>query len=75
MAKNAPAVIFTCIFFDENGCRFIQISLKRKAMSLTNNKPALVQIMAWPNRPQAMNDDGLFYLTHIASFDRGTLQA
>ena len=70
MAKNTPAVIFTCIFVNENGCFSIQISLKCKDRCPTNNKPALVQILAWPNRPQAMNDDGLFCLTHICVIDR-----
>ena len=39
--------IFNCIFLNENDRILIQISLKYVPRSLTDNKPALVQVMAW----------------------------
>ena len=39
--------LFKCIFLNENYRIPIQISLKCVARSLINNKPALVQVMAW----------------------------
>ena len=39
--------IFECIFFNENVCFSIKISLKFVPKGLINNIPALVQIMAW----------------------------
>ena len=39
--------IFTCIFFNENGCILIKFSLKYVHKGLIDNNPALVQIMAW----------------------------
>ena len=41
------ADIFKCIFFNENDMIPIQISLKFVASSPIDNKPALVQVMAW----------------------------
>ena len=38
---------FRCIFLNENGTIPIQISLKFVLRSPTDNKPALVQVMAW----------------------------
>ena len=40
--------IFNCIFLNENDRILIQISLKYVSRSLISNKPALVQVMAWP---------------------------
>ena len=39
--------IFKCIFLNENDSILIQISLKFVPRSLIDNKPALVQVMAW----------------------------
>ena len=39
--------IFTCIFFDENCCIFINFSLKYVRKGPIDNNPALVLIMAW----------------------------
>ena len=39
--------IFECIFFNDNDRIPIQISLKFVPRSPTDNKPALVQVMAW----------------------------
>ena len=39
--------IFNCIFLNENDRIPIQISLKYVPRSPTDNKPALVQVMAW----------------------------
>ena len=39
--------IFKCIFFNENCCILIKISLKYVRKGPIDNKPALVQIMAW----------------------------
>ena len=39
--------IFTCIFFNENSCILIRISLKYVRKGLIDNNPTLVQIMAW----------------------------
>ena len=39
--------IFKCIFLNENGRILIQISLKLVPRSHIDNKPALVQVMAW----------------------------
>ena len=39
--------IFTCIFFNENGCILIKFSLKYVRKGSIDNNPALVQIMAW----------------------------
>ena len=38
---------FKCIFLNENDRILIQISLKYVSMSPVENKPALVQVMAW----------------------------
>ena len=38
---------FKCIFFNENDRIPIQISLKFVAVSPIDNKPTLVQVMAW----------------------------
>ena len=39
--------IFKCIFFNENCCILIKISLKFVRKDPIDNNPALVQIMAW----------------------------
>ena len=39
--------IFKCIFLNENERISIQLSLKLVHRSLTDDKPALVQVMAW----------------------------
>ena len=39
--------IFKCIFFNENSCVLIKISLKYVRKGPIDNNPALVQIMAW----------------------------
>ena len=39
--------IFKCIFVNENVGIFIKISLKSVLYGPINNKPTLVQIMAW----------------------------
>ena len=39
--------IFKCIFLNENDINPIQISLNVFPRSPINNKPALVQVMAW----------------------------
>ena len=39
--------IFNCIFLNENDRIPIQISLKYDSRSAIDNKPALVQVMAW----------------------------
>ena len=39
--------IFTCIFFNENCCILIKLSLKYVRKGPIDNNPALVQIMAW----------------------------
>ena len=38
---------FKCIFFNEDDVILIQISLKLVPRSPIDNKPALVQVMAW----------------------------
>ena len=38
---------FKCIFFNENDKILIRISLKFVPSSPIDNKPALVQVMAW----------------------------
>ena len=47
MAAILADDIFTCIFLNENYRIPIHISLKYVPMSPTDNKPALVQVMAW----------------------------
>ena len=47
MAAILPDAIFKCIFFDENDRIPIQISLKFVLKSPIDNKPAMVQVMAW----------------------------
>ena len=38
---------FNCIFLNENDTILIQISLKYVPSTPTDNKPSLVQVMAW----------------------------
>ena len=60
MAAILADDIFKCIFFDENDGTPFQISLKFVLRSPIDNKPALVQVMTWRNRQQAItwnNDD------------------
>ena len=45
--RNFPDVIFKCIFLNENVWIAIDISLKFVPKVLIDNKPALVQKMAW----------------------------
>ena len=47
MAAVLADDIFKCIFWNENDIIPIQISLKFVASSPIDNKPALVQVMAW----------------------------
>ena len=39
--------IFKCIFFNENGCILIKLSLRYDRKGSIDNNPPLVQIMAW----------------------------
>ena len=39
--------IFTCIFFNENGCILIKLSMKYVRKGPIDNNPSMVQIMAW----------------------------
>ena len=41
---------FKCIFFNENDRILIRISLKFVPRSPNDNKPALVEVMAWRQR-------------------------
>ena len=47
MAAILADGIFKCIFLNENGTILIQISLKFVPKSLIDNKPVLIQVMAW----------------------------
>ena len=47
MAAIVADDIFKCIFLNDNDRIPIQISLKSVTRSPINNKPALVQVMAW----------------------------
>ena len=47
MAAILADNIFKCIFLNENDRITIQISLKYVPRSPIDNKPALVQVMAW----------------------------
>ena len=47
MAAILADDIFKCIFLNENGTILIQISLKFVPKSPIDNKPVLVQVMAW----------------------------
>ena len=47
MAAIVADDIFKCIFLNENDRIPIQISLKFVSRSPIDNKPALVQVMAW----------------------------
>ena len=48
MAAILADNIFKCLFLNENDIIFIQISLKFVPRSpIDNNKPALVQVLAW----------------------------
>ena len=47
MATTLADDIFKCIFLNENDRIPIQISLKLVLRSPIDNKPALVQVMAW----------------------------
>ena len=47
MAAILSDDIFKCIFLNENDKILIQISLKCVPGSTIDNKPALVQVMAW----------------------------
>ena len=52
MAANLADDIFQCIFVNENDTIPIQISLISVPRSPIDNKPALVEVMAW-RRPGA----------------------
>ena len=54
--------IFTCIFFNENGCILIKFSLKHVRKGSNDNNPALVQIMAWRRLSEQMM---IILQTHI----------
>ena len=47
MATTSADDIFKCIFLNDIDKILIQISLKRVPRSPIDNKPALVQVMAW----------------------------
>ena len=47
MAANLADDIFKCIFINEIFCILIRISLKFVPMGPIDNRPALVQVMAW----------------------------
>ena len=47
MAAILADNIFKCIFLNENDIILIKISLKLVPRSPVDNKPALVQVMAW----------------------------
>ena len=47
MAAIVADNIFKCIFLNENDKIWIQISLKLVPRSPIDNKPALIQVMAW----------------------------
>ena len=47
MAANLADSIFKCIFINEKFCISIQISLKFVPRGPVDNRPALVQVMAW----------------------------
>ena len=47
MAAILANDIFKCIFLNENGRILIPISLQLFRMSPIDNKPALIQVMAW----------------------------
>ena len=47
MATNLADSIFKCIFINEKFCISIQISLKFVPRGPVDNRPALVQVMAW----------------------------
>ena len=47
MAAILTDDMFNCIFLNETVRILIQISLKYDPMSTIDNKPALVQVMAW----------------------------
>ena len=47
MAASLADDIFKCIFLDENNRITIQISVKFVPRSPIDNKPVLVQVMAW----------------------------
>ena len=59
--------IFRCIFFKENTCISINISLKFVPKGHINNIPALVQIMAWrhPGDKPSSGSMMVRLLTHI----------
>ena len=48
MAAILADDIFKCIFLNENNRITIQITVKFVPRSPIDNKPALVQVMAWP---------------------------
>ena len=54
MATILANNICKCIFLNTNDSILIQISLKFVPISPIDNKPALVQEMAWLNRQQAI---------------------
>ena len=62
--------IFKCIFVNENNRIPIQISLKFVPNDLINNKPALTQIMARPQKAKRLinwTSDGFDYWRILAS--------
>ena len=45
--RHFTADTFKCTFMNENFCILIQVSLKLVLKGPIDNKPALVQVMAW----------------------------
>ena len=57
--------IFKQIFLNENCCILIKISLKFVDKGIINNRPALVQIMAWCQTAHYLNQWWPSWLKHI----------
>ena len=74
MAAILAEDIFKCIFLNENDKIPIQISLRLVPRSPINNKPALVQVMAWRrtgDKPlsEPMIISLLIHMSHPASMN------
>ena len=76
-----PDNIFKCIFLNENDRIPITISLKYAHRSPIDNKPALVQVMAWrqtgdkPLSDPMMTQSTEAYICHSASMSQGSFTA
>ena len=70
MATISADDIFKCIFMNEKFCILIQIPLKFVPKGPINNKPALVQIMAWRrtgDKPLSENNaDPIHWCIYVA---------